>query len=72
MHKQVDLKDILKKNPHINKEDLARNQDLAKELRKMGAQPRGYRLAPPFERKRAPIGKEDDDPRTIDLTVSRH
>ncbi len=72
MLKQVDLKDILEKNPHLNKEDLARNQDLAEELRKLGTQPRGYRLAPPFERKRVPVGKGDYDPRTIDLAASRH
>jgi hypothetical protein len=35
MPKKVNLKNILKKNPHIKKEDLEKNVSLSEELRKM-------------------------------------
>ena len=73
MPKKTDLKEILKKNHHINKKDLEEYQVLSEELHKLGIQPRGYQLATPFLRKDIKVNNEEEtDHRTVDLTSSRY
>ena len=69
--KRIDLKDILQKNPHIDPNELKRNQALAEELSKMGVQRRDYQLPPAFDRRRVMVCDDNDDPRIINLSVSR-
>jgi hypothetical protein len=72
MLEKLNLQEILKKNPSIRREDLADIKSLTEELRKLGTQRRGYRLALPFARHRAKAGEENGpDPRTKNLTGSR-
>jgi hypothetical protein len=72
MLEKLNLQEILKNNPSIRLEDLEDIESLTKKLRKMGVQPRGYRLAQPFARRRAKAGEENGpDPRTKNLTSSR-
>ena len=73
MLKKADLKEILKKNPHVYQKDLEEYQILSKELSKAGIQPRGYQLAPPFVRHHIKDDSEEElDHRTINLTASRY
>ncbi len=71
MSRKINLKKILKNNPHISKKDLDENRSLFEELRKAGVQPRGYQLAPPFTRRYAAGEEEKPDPRAIKLNISR-
>ena len=71
MPKKFNLKNILKKNPHINKEDMAKSVSLAEELRKTGLRPRGYQLLSPFERQQVKTGDEEFDHRTVNLSAGR-
>lgn len=66
MLKKVDIKTILRKNPQVDKRQLDVLQRLADELRALGIDRPGYRLASPVDCKRA---KVDDtlDHRTIRL-----
>ena len=73
MQKKADLKEILKKNPHIFQKDLEEYQILSEELSNTGIQPRGYQLARPFVRQHIKDESEDElDHRTINLTASRY
>ena len=71
MLKKEDIKEILKKNPHINIKDIEEHKKLSEELRKMGMQPRGYQLAIPFTRQCVKSESENKiDHRTKNLTSS--
>jgi hypothetical protein len=73
MPEKIDIEKIIKKNPSISPEEIEKNRLLTEELRKEGIQPHGYRLAPPFLRRRAKSVEEGEpDPRTINLTASRY
>ena len=73
MLKRANFKDILKKNPHINVEELEEYKALSEELRKAGIQSRGYQLPPPHARKHIKTDSgEDVDDRTVNLNASRH
>ncbi len=68
MPQKLDLKEILKKNPHINPQKLAEAVKLTEQLRDLGVTKRGYRLASPLTRKRVTIYVSDEfDPRTVQL-----
>jgi hypothetical protein len=69
--KRMTVRDILKKNPQIDANELKRNQALAEELSRMGMQRRGYQLPPLFERRRVMVCDDNDDPRVINLSASR-
>ena len=69
--KPINIDDILEKNQHIDPKDLADSKALADELSRIGIQPRGYQLPPAFERRRATICDENNDPRVVNLSISR-
>ncbi len=48
MPKTIDKQEILKRNPHIKKEELAASITLAQQLMESGIQASGYNLASPF------------------------
>jgi hypothetical protein len=68
MPEELDLKKILKDNPQVDVRQLQEGIELAEELREAGMPARGYRLPPPFARKRAEVvDSPSEDPRTIHL-----
>ncbi len=71
MLKNIDLKDIAEKNPHVNLEDLEEGRKLRENLRQpSGAKRR--RMTSPANRRRVRI--DDDvasDPRAVRLQPSR-
>ena len=71
MPKKFNLKNILKKNPHIKEEDVSRNASLAEELRRTGLRPHGYQLLSPHERHLVKTGEEEFDHRTVNLSAVR-
>lgn len=48
MPKEFDLEDVLRRNPHIDRERVKEAQELIRRLREKGVQRKGYDLAPPF------------------------
>ena len=72
MVEKLDLDEILQKNPSVSKQDLANNEALAEELRKLGMHRKGYGLASPSGGRQATSSSDDaSDPRTVDLTRCR-
>lgn len=68
MVQKLNLREILKKNPHIKPQKLAEAAELTEKLRNLGVTKRGYRLASPLTRKRVAVGvSEEFDPRTVQL-----
>ena len=69
MNKAPNLKEIMKKNPSISQKEIKKAIALSEELRRLGLQPRGYRLPMPHERHQAKSGCADiPDPRTVQLS----
>ena len=70
MPKQIDIDEILKKNPHVKREDLKELEQLAEALRAFGQQKQPYRLVPPYGGQQVHIlqhkyhGGEDPEPHT--------
>jgi len=63
------LDEILKKNPHINKEMLKEAMDLMRNLQESGVVGTGYNLISPYAHRRKVINKDTEcDPRTIHLS----
>ena len=68
MPRKVNIKEILKKNLHINAEQFKDSLQLTEELRKLGLTRRGYQLTSPLVRGRIHIVDDSDpDPRTVQL-----
>jgi hypothetical protein len=66
MPTNLNLEDILRKNPQVNPDELRRIQQLFAELQSMGAGKPVKRLADPFERRRVrPVS--DIDSKTVKL-----
>lgn len=64
----VDLEEILRLNPHLDREELERSRAALRKLREGGRRNAGYRLAPPFAGRRVSVnGGGREDPRTIHL-----
>jgi hypothetical protein len=68
MQKKFNIKDILKRNPHISQKDVNSLDALTEELHKAGMHSRGYQLPSPHERQHAKSYEEDTDYRTINLS----
>ena len=68
MPEQLDLKEILKRNPQVDQKKLEEARALLRELRQTGTRGAGYNLAPPFERRRASSTDCAGDSRTVHLT----
>ena len=47
MPKQMDMDEILKNNPHIDRDKLATIAELGEKLKALGLERRGYRLGSP-------------------------
>lgn len=53
--KEVDVQEIVKKNPQVDTEELRRGQELSRRLKEAGLKKSGYGLATLDERRRATV-----------------
>lgn len=53
MPNEFDLEDVLKRNPHIDRDRVEKATRLLRRLREKGLHRKGYELAPPFGGRRA-------------------
>jgi len=67
MPKQMDMDEILKNNPHIDRDKLATIAELGEKLKALGLERRGYRLGSPS---RVRID-QDNDSKTTHLRRKR-
>jgi hypothetical protein len=67
MPKQMDINEILKNNPHIDRDKLATIAELGEKLKALGLERKGYRLGSPS---RVRID-QDNDSRTAHLRRKR-
>lgn len=68
MPKKINIKNILKKNPKVDKRELEKGFELLENLKKMGLAKKGYKLVSPCERQRVQVNDGiAEDPRTIHL-----
>lgn len=72
MAEELDIRDILARNPHISEKQLEEALEMLRSRRKTGVKGSGYNLSPPYARKRVSAGSDDAvDPRTIHLGQAR-
>lgn len=55
MPKKLDIEEILRKNPHIDKAKLREGRELSEQLRDLGLMGKGYNLVSPGKERRAQI-----------------
>lgn len=72
MPKRINIKMILRKNPHVNQKELDAFARLGKELHNNGFRPRGYQLQLPFEKQFNTTDEKKIDSRTVNLSAIRH
>ena len=66
------LEEILKLNPHIDKEELQKHIEILNKLRSSKTEGVGYKLALPFTHRHVFLNEDSSiDPRTITLRRSR-
>lgn len=68
MPEQVDLKELLRKNPKVDVDELTRGLQMGQDLRRTGVRGRQNRFSFPFTRRRAKLLDDlDSDPRVTRL-----
>ena len=72
MPEAPDISEILRANPHLDASELQERQRYFHEVRRRQGGRKGYGLAAPHERHRVTTGGRDEtDPRTVDLSSRR-
>jgi hypothetical protein len=66
-HKQINVKEIARKNPAVNAEHLDQVFAVLMELRKSGIRPKRYDLTLPFSKEVQVQPPGEEDPRTVYL-----
>jgi len=68
MPKKINLNEILKANPNVNKKELEKGSELFENLKKIGIEKKGYKLVSPIDRQRVHVNDGlSEDSRTIHL-----
>jgi hypothetical protein len=65
MPKVIDLKELMRKNPHIDAEKLQASMELQERLRAGGVSRRDYELVPPFSGRQVQVMDRDIEKQDI-------
>lgn len=73
MPDRIDVDEIISRNPQVDREQLEKAGEMARNLRDMGVHRKGYNIASPFGRRRIAVPQDDaqTDRRAIRLKRPR-